>query len=301
MQSLSKLLQRTVAISGTQARFFATEREILNRITATGNIAKITATMKMVSASKLQKDQTRLEKGRPYNDWTAPIMGEPQELSEVEGADLPDNSLFVPITSDRGLCGGVNSAVCRPLKRIIGAFEDSGKNCKVLVVGDKGRAQLRRLFAEHFVGTLSELSSPATWDLAACIAQVAIEQKASQVHVVYNNFKSAIAYTPMMRSLSSLTAEPAEGEEGVLANYEFEPNNREEVLANMEEYMLASQIYYSLLENATSEQSSRMNAMENASKNAGEMIDSLTLQYNRARQARITTELVEIISGASAL
>ena len=173
----------------------------------------------------------------------------------------------------------------------------------MLVVGDKGRAQLRRLFGEHFVGVLSDLSAPITWDMAACIAQVAIDQKAPYVHVMYNNFKSAISYIPTIRTLSALTVEPTEGseEEGVLSNYEFEPNNKDEVFANMEEYMLASQIYYSLLESATSEQSSRMNAMENASKNAGEMIHSLTLQYNRARQARITTELVEIISGASAL
>jgi ATP synthase F1 gamma subunit len=196
------------------------------------------------------------------------------------------------------LHGGANTAVMKMLMEL----EDQGKDAKILVVGDKGRAQLRRLFGEHFTGVMSELSTPITWDLAACIAQVAIDQKASHVHVLYNNFKSAISYVPMVRSLSALSAEPTEGEEeAVLGNYEFEPNNKEEVFANMQEYMLASQIYYSLLENATSEQSSRMNAMENASKNAGEMIDSLTLQYNRARQARITTELVEIISGASAL
>jgi F-type H+-transporting ATPase subunit gamma len=302
MQSLTKLIGRSGLLTSSQTRFFATEREILNRINATSNIAKITATMKMVSASKLQKDQSRLEKGGPYNDWTAPIMGEPQELAELKADDVPANSLFVPITSDRGLCGGVNSAICRPLKNIFSTLEDQGKDAKILVVGDKGRAQLRRLFGEHFTGVMSELSAPITWDLAACIAQVAIDQKASHVHVLYNNFKSAISYVPMVRSLSALSAEPTEGEEeAVLGNYEFEPNNKEEVFANMQEYMLASQIYYSLLENATSEQSSRMNAMENASKNAGEMIDSLTLQYNRARQARITTELVEIISGASAL
>jgi F-type H+-transporting ATPase subunit gamma len=153
------------------------------------------------------------------------------------------------------------------------------------------------MYGDRFVGSATERAVPYNFDLASSLAQEVIAGQYDAVHLVYNRFKSAIAYVPTIRTNLPLL----DPNSPKLTSFEVEPENDAETLQNFFEYTLASQIYYGLLENATAEQSSRMNAMENASKNAGEMISKLTLQYNRARQARITTELIEIISGASAL
>lgn len=176
-------------------------------------------------------------------------------------------------------------------------LDGAKKDYEIFVLGDKGRAQLRRLYGEKFIGSATEREIPYTFDLACALTQETLNGEYDAVHLIYNEFVSAIAYTPSIKTIKPLldTTSP------FLYPFDVEPENDPETLQNFHEYTLATQLYHSLLENATSEQSSRMNAMENASKNAGEMIDKLTLQYNRARQARITTELIEIISGASAL
>ncbi|CAM9592869.1 unnamed protein product [Chrysoparadoxa australica] len=153
---------------------------------------------------------------------------------------------------------------------------------------------MSRLVPENLERSLSEVQIPYTFTSASAIATEALKNDFDAVHIVYNVFKSAIAYDTSIKTITNLT----KAEEEPMVEYEFEPDTKEEVVQDMYEYLLASQLYHSLMEGATSEQSSRMNAMENASKNAGEMIDSLTLQYNRARQTRITTELIEIISGS---
>lgn len=157
--------------------------------------------------------------------------------------------------------------------------------------------QLRRQLGDKIIAADTDRAQPYNFDLASALTADALSVEFDAIHLVYNEFVSAIAYTPSVKSITPLL-DPASP---VLHNYEVEPDNDKETLQNFYEYTLATQVFHSLLENATSEQSSRMNAMENASKNAGEMIDKLTLEYNRARQARITTELIEIISGASAL
>lgn len=182
-------------------------------------------------------------------------------------------------------------------KQLINKVEASGKNVQLLVLGEKGRGQLRRGYGDRFVAALTDRSTPYTFDLASALATEGLNGEYDAVHIIFNKFKSAIAYTPSVRSLTPF-ADPAAQ---LFLQYEVEPDADGDTLRNFYEYNLGCQVFYGLLENATSEQSSRMNAMENASKNAGEMIDSLTLEYNRARQARITTELIEIISGASAL
>lgn len=281
----------------TQMRGMATEKQLKTRINGTKNIAKITKSMKMVSAAKLRGDQQRLAAGDPFAAWAAKITGEERPLEDLDPKDFPQRNLFISMTTDKGLCGGVNSILSRMTRQLVAKLDAAGKSSEFFVLGEKGRAQLRRSFGDRFLGSATERSMPYTFDLACALTQDALAAEFDAVHVLYNEFKSAIVYTPSIKTITPLL-DPAAP---FLTGYEVEPDNDVDTLQNFFEYTLATQVFHSLLENATSEQSSRMNAMENASKNAGEMIDKLTLQYNRARQARITTELIEIISGASAL
>jgi F-type H+-transporting ATPase subunit gamma len=210
---------------------------------------------------------------------------------------MPAKNLIVAMTTDKGLCGGVNSIMGRMTKQLLTKLDKDGKSYELFVMGEKGKSSFRRFAGDKMIGTATDRVIPYTFDLACAIAEDAIKGEFDAVHLVYNNFQSAISYVPSIKSITPLTDPTSE----ILYPFDVEPDNDEEGLKSFFEYTLATQIFHSLLDNATSEQSSRMNAMENASKNAGEMIDKLTLQYNRARQARITTELIEIISGASAL
>uniref|UniRef100_A0A7S1UJC2 ATP synthase subunit gamma, mitochondrial n=1 Tax=Phaeomonas parva TaxID=124430 RepID=A0A7S1UJC2_9STRA len=297
MQAAARALGRRASRTGV--RGMATEKQLRLQITATQNLAKITQSMKMVSASKLRGDQTRLDIAKPFGAWTTRLSSEAPMMEEIEDvSDFPDKNLFICLTSDKGLCGGVNSVITRNMRSLCALLDKEGKEYQILVFGDKGRAQLRRLFADNMLACITESEAPHNFATAAALSQVASKDSYDAVHLVYNEFVSAIAYNTRLATVAPMlkedVAEP-------MPEYEFEPDNKNEVMVDLFEYMLTTKIYYGLMEGATSEQSSRMNAMENASKNAGELIDKLTLQYNRARQARITTELIEIISGASAL
>ena len=267
------------------------------RITGTTNISKITKSMKMVSAAKLRGDQTRLNAARPFAEWSSKITGERLELEEMGTENFGQKNLLVVCSTDKGLCGGVNTILSRNTRQLIAALEKEGKEYDMFVLGDKGRSQLRRMYGDKFIGTATERVMPYTFELASAITKDVLEGEYDGVHLLYNEFKSAIAYIPSCKSIAPMLDPNTE----FLHPFDVEPENDPETLTNLYEYTVATQLYHSLMENATSEQSSRMSAMENASKNAGEMIQKLTLQYNRARQARITTELIEIISGASAL
>lgn len=275
----------------------ATEAQLKARINGTTNIAKITKSMKMVSAAKLRGDQQRLAAAKPFVSLADNMSGPAVELEDLSVDEFPNNNLLVVMSTDKGLCGGVNTILSRNTRNLIANLDKAGKSYKLFVAGDKGRAQLRRQYSDHIIGTATERVMPYSFELASSIASDLESGEYDAVHLLYNEFKSAIAYTPSAKSIKPLLDPTDE----FLYPYEIEPENDPETLQNFYEYTLASQVYYGMMENATSEQSSRMSAMENATKNAGEMIDKFTLQYNRARQARITTELIEIISGASAL
>jgi F-type H+-transporting ATPase subunit gamma len=232
-----------------------------------------------------------------FQAWAAEITGKEKNLEDIDVSNFPQKNLIVAMTTDKGLCGGVNSILCRMTRQLAQKLDASGKSYELFVLGEKGRGQLRRALGSKFIATATERAQPYTYDLAAALTGDALSGEFDAVHVVYNEFVSAIAYTPSIKTIVPLL-DPASPS---LYQYEVEPEKDVDTLQNFFEYTLSAQLFHALLENATSEQSSRMNAMENASKNAGEMIDKLTLQYNRARQARITTELIEIISGASAL
>eukprot|EP00598_Pedospumella_elongata_P005489 CAMPEP_0184966888 /NCGR_PEP_ID=MMETSP1098-20130426/420_1 /TAXON_ID=89044 /ORGANISM="Spumella elongata, Strain CCAP 955/1" /LENGTH=297 /DNA_ID=CAMNT_0027488243 /DNA_START=33 /DNA_END=926 /DNA_ORIENTATION=+ len=280
-----------------QVRGMATEKQLKERMVGTKNIEKITKSMKMVSAAKLRGDQNRLAAAAPFAAWTNPITGVEQDLETVDVTAFPAKNLFVIMTTDKGLCGGVNTILTRMTRGAITRLDADGKQVDLFVLGEKGRAQLRRSHGSRIIGSATDRVMPYTFELATALAQDVIGGDYDAVHFMYNKFKSAIAYIPSVKTVAPLL-DPAHP---FLFNYEVEPDNDPETLQNFYEYTVASKMYHALMDNATSEQSSRMSAMENASKNAGEMLNKLNLQYNRARQARITTELIEIISGASAL
>jgi len=299
-QQISRALPRA-ASRAVIARGMATEKQIWNQIQSTKNIQKITSSMKMVSAAKLKGDEARRTTSIAFNTWAEELNGAPKLVEDATFEELPKKVLIVPFSSDKGLCGGINTFVTRSVKTCILALEEQGKSADVAIIGDKGRGQLNRTHAEHIKLSLTEVEGPGNFTLAGAIASELIANGAGDydaVVIMYNAFKNKATYHQMYKVIKPFSGE---GEDEPLLAYEFEPDTKSEVLTDLQEYLLTSEIYHSLMDGAAAEQASRMTAMENASKNAGEMIDSLTLRYNRARQSRITTELIEIISGASAL
>lgn len=297
MRSSLRVSKTLLSRPQVQIRSMATEKQLRERMVGTQNIEKITKSMKMVSAAKLRGDQNRLAAAIPFARWAGDITGEPQELETISTADFPQKNLIIPLTTDKGLCGGVNSILSRQTMAMMRSLESEGKDYDMYIVGEKGRAIMNRQFSSKIVASATDRAAPYNFEMISSITELALSGEYDAIHIVYNKFKSAIAYIPSIKSITPLLDPASEA----LYSYEVEPENDPDTLRNFYEYTLATQLYHSTMDNATSEQSSRMNAMENASKNAAEQIAKLTLQYNRARQARITTELIEIISGAAAL
>jgi F-type H+-transporting ATPase subunit gamma len=290
-----------VRASMVPARGFATEKQISLRITATTNLKKITASMKMVSAAKMRGDANRLSQAKPFANWVNELGTKDQEIEFIDVSEFPKKNLFVAFTTDKGLCGGVNSFITRGMRKIKIKMLEEGKDFQLIVYGEKGRGQMRRFLEDEITVSCTDGLYPATFNSISGLANEVLKVDPSEydaIHLVYNQFKSAIAYTPSLKTLPALVGE---GLNEPLVDYEFEQDSKNEVIQDLKEYLLASSMFYCSMENSASEQSSRTSAMENASKNAGELIEALTLQYNKARQSRITTELIEIISGASAL
>lgn len=256
----------------------------------------------MVSAAKLKGDETRLKLATPFAGWTSALVADPTEIDEAPFDDVPAKTLLVPFTSERGLCGGVNSFITRGVKKCVTKLEAQGKECDIVVIGEKGRAQLRRFLGDSIVASATDIVAPGSFALASGLANEIITafdaKEYDAIVFVYNHYVNPAVYKQMYQVIPKL---PEEGEEGEpLFDYEFD-GDKKEMMEDMFEYMIASKLFYTFMDGAAAEQAARMAAMENATKNAGEMIDSLTIRYNRARQARITTELIEIISGASAI
>ena len=288
-------------------------KDLRNRITSVKSTQKITSAMKMVAASKLKRAQEQAEAGRPYAErmermlagaaGAVPAGAPGPRLMSGTGDDRVH--LLVPVTSDRGLCGGFNSNVARETRRRLRVLQGEEKQVKLLCIGRKGRDSLRRDFAGQIVDSLTDIGRQrVSFDDANAIASRILEMydqgEFDVCTVIYNRFKSAISQVVTPQQLIPVAlpaaAEPVAGS----TIYEFEPNE-EQILADLLPRNLAVQIYRALLESAASEQGARMTAMDSATRNAGDMIGRLTLQYNRTRQAAITKELIEIISGAEAL
>jgi len=284
--------------SDVQTRNAATLKVVKERMRSVNNIKKITKAMKMVAAAKVRGDIRRLEAGLPF---AQPVQNLLQRLPhEEKGGSIT----YLALTSDKGLCGGVNSFVNKQVR--LGTIEEEAKGnaVKIQIVGGKGVAGLKRLFADRFTHSFEEVTKePWNYYTSSIIAERVTAAEPNRLKLVYNRFRNMAAYeTEVVNVVTKNDAKTMDKAEWSKAMdvYSFEPSIFE-VWDDLHEFYYGAMLYSHYLNNAVSEQSSRMAAMENASKNAGEMLDKLTLIYNRVRQAKITTELCEIISGASAV
>jgi F-type H+-transporting ATPase subunit gamma len=289
-------------------------KDLRIRINSVKSTQKITSAMKMVAAAKLRRAQEQAEAARPYAErmermlgsLAASMAGQEGAPALMAGTGKDTVQLVVVMTSDRGLCGGFNSSIVRGARRLIRDLQAAGKQVKVLCVGRKGRDQLRRDFGNFIIGTIEDIAKPrlnfeAADRVAKRIAQMYEAGEFDICTIIYNRFKSAMTQIVTTQQLIPFApAGTTAAEPGAVASYEYEPDESV-ILAELLPRNLSVQIYRALLENNASEQGARMTAMDSATRNAGDMINRLTINYNRTRQAYITKELIEIISGAEAL
>jgi F-type H+-transporting ATPase subunit gamma len=284
-------------------------KDLKNKIASVKNTRKITKAMQMVSAAKLRRAQDAAEAARPYAERMSAVMaGLAAGVGKSESAPklLVGNGsdkvhLLVVMTAERGLCGGFNSTIVRLARAKAIELLAAGKTVKILTVGKKGREQLRRDLGAYFVGhvDLSEVKRVGYVNAQTIARDILARFEAGECDVVtlfFNRFQSVIAQIPTAQQVIPAVFEDA----GAAAQYDYEPSE-EAILMDLLPRGVATQVFTALLENGASEQGARMSAMDNATRNAGEMITKYTTIYNRSRQAAITKELIEIISGAEAL
>ncbi|KAL4226961.1 ATP synthase subunit gamma [Mactra antiquata] len=284
----------------TQVRGMATLKEIRLRLKSVQSIQKITKSMKMVSAAKYARAERDLRPARPFGIGTKPFF------EQINASDVPEKDrkvgqeqtqLIIAMTSDRGLCGGVHSNICRAIKAKL-ADTAANVETKLILVGDKSRNILQRNFSNQIALAFNNVGKkPPNFLDASFLADTILSNdiKYDEATLYFNQFRNVVSY--------NTTALPMFSDEAIITapNIALYDSVDEDVIQSYNEFMLASRIYYALKESACSEQSARMTAMDSASKNADEMIGKLTLTFNRTRQAVITKELIEIISGAAAL
>jgi F-type H+-transporting ATPase subunit gamma len=281
------------------------------RIASVQSTKKITSAMKMVAASKLRRAQEAAEAARPYAERMEKMLGnlagsfkgQAGGPKMMAGTGKDDVHLIVVMTANRGLCGGFNSNIIRAARLLIRELRDKGKQVKILCVGRKGRDNLRRDYRDLIVDSFTEFGrkTVAFSEAAQVAAKVTEMFDAGQFDVctmIYARFKSALTQVPSRQQIVPFPA--PETATAAAAPYEFEPSDKE-ILEDLLPRNLAIQVFRSMLENAASFYGAQMTAMDNATRNAGDMINGLTLKYNRTRQAMITKELIEIISGAEAV
>ncbi|MDC3356183.1 F0F1 ATP synthase subunit gamma [Candidatus Pelagibacter ubique] len=290
----------------------ATLDDLKKRIASVKSTQKITKAMKMVAAAKLRRAQENAEKGRPYSEkMNNIILNLSSGISDKEnapkllsGTGEDKMHLCIVLTSDRGLCGGFNTNIIKKAKTYFQKISDEGKTLKIITVGSKGYDQLKRVYKDAIVERISFKDSKTINYLdAEKVGKMIIEnfekEEFDVCTIFYNKFKNVITQIPQEQQIIPLKTSEAE-ENSSEDNYEFEPDE-DEILSNLLPKNISTQIFKAMLENSASEQGSRMSAMDNATRNAGEMVDKLTIEYNRSRQAAITKELIEIISGAESL
>lgn len=288
-------------------------KALKNRIGSVKNTRKITKAMQMVAAAKLRRAQDAAEAARPYAERMSAVMagltaaaagseGAPRLLA---GTGEDRRHLLVVLTSERGLAGGFNSSIVKLARQHAEELLGQGKQVAIMTVGKKAREQLRRDMGQFFVHhvDLSEVKRIG-YENARDIAREILERfdggDFDVATLFYSRFESVISQVPTARQIIPAVVEEGQAGEGASALYDYEPGE-EAILSELLPRSITTQVFASLLENAASEQGARMSAMDNATRNAGEMIDRLTTQFNRSRQAAITTELIEIIAGAEAL
>ena len=291
-------------------------KDLRNRITSVKSTQKITKAMKMVAAAKLRKAQESAEKGRAYSQKMNQIINN-LKSSINEGSSAPkllagngksNVHLCVVMTADRGLCGGFNTNICKKARDYFNRIINEGKTLKIISVGSKGADQLKRNFKDYIIEQVSyknlkTITVNEASELTSKIITMYEKEEFDICTIFYNKFKSVISQEPQAQQII-----PVENDENDIleasdtsdVQYEFEPEEGE-ILEHLLPQNITTQIFKAFLENAASEQGSRMSAMDNATRNAGDLIDKLTINYNRSRQAVITKELIEIISGAESL
>ena len=287
--------------------------DLKKRIKSVKSTQKITKAMKMVAAAKLRKAQENAEKGRPYSKKMQNII-----LNLTKSISDPENApkllvgtgkdqvyLCVVLTSDRGLCGGFNSNICKLAKTNFKKLLSEGKEIKIITVGSKGLDQIKREYGKYVIKKLSfKDKKQISFNEAELVGKEIIElfnkNEFDKCIIFYNNFKNVITQIPQAQQIIPVEKIESNDKEEEKLSYEFEPDE-DEILEDLLPKNISTQVFKAFLENAASEQGSRMTAMDNATRNAGDLVDKLTINYNRSRQASITKELIEIISGAESL
>jgi F-type H+-transporting ATPase subunit gamma len=285
-------------------------KDLKNRISSVKSTQKITSAMKMVAAAKLRRAQDQALASRPYTSLMDKIVSKISSKAAGTSIDLltgkteNKTQLLVVFSADRGLCGGFNGSITRNVRKEVYNLQKDGKNVKLLMVGKKSADSLNREYGSLFIDKIEGKSAKPNYAdaevLAAKIIKLFENGEFGVCRVIYNKFVSAIAQEVTYKSLIPAEIQINEEDHNDTSVYEFEPSE-EEILTDLLPRNLATQLFSSQIESTASELAARMTAMDNATRNAGEMIDKLTLQYNRTRQAVITSELIEIISGAEAL
>ena len=286
-------------------------KDLKNRIDAVKSTRKITKAMQMVAAAKLRRAQDAAEMSRPYSErFNAVMAGLARAVGDSEGAPKllagtgsDQTQLLIVMTAERGLCGGFNSSIAKLARAKAQELLAAGKTVKVLTVGKKGREALKRDLGDHFIGhvDMTEVKRIGYEDARRIAQDVLSRFNAEEFDVAtifFSRFENVVSQIPTAQQIIPAAFEAEE--DAVSTLYDYEPSE-EAILADLLPRGVATAIFSALLENGASEQGARMSAMDNATRNAGEMIDKLTIEFNRSRQAVITNELIEIISGAEAL
>ncbi len=286
-------------------------KDLKNRIESVKSTRKITKAMQMVAAAKLRRAQDAAEAARPYTERFNAVMaglasgaaGSPAAPKLLSGTGSDQTHLLVVMTAERGLCGGFNSNIAKLARQTAQKLLAEGKTVKILTVGKKGRDAIKRDYGNHFVGhvDLTEVKRVGYANAQDIAKDVLGRFDAGEFDIAtifYARFENVVTQHPTAQQIIPAQFEETEGGESTL--YDYEPSE-DAILADLLPRGVATQIFAALLENAASEQGARQSAMDNATRNAGEMIDKLTIEFNRSRQAVITNELIEIISGAEAL
>ncbi|PDH20928.1 MAG: F0F1 ATP synthase subunit gamma [Pelagibacterales bacterium MED-G43] len=288
--------------------------DLKKRIKSVKSTQKITKAMKMVAAAKLRKAQESAERGRPYSQKMQNII-----LNLTKSINDPENApkllvgtgedkkyLCVVLTADRGLCGGFNSNICKLAKSNFKNILNEGKDLKIITVGSKGHDQIRREYGKYIIKKFSfKDKKNITFNEADIVGSEILslfnQNEFDKCIIFYNNFKNVITQIPQAQQIIPAETKNIKKQSNTEDfSYEFEPDE-DEILEDLLPKNISTQVFKALLENAASEQGSRMTAMDNATRNAGDLVDKLTINYNRSRQASITKELIEIISGAESL
>jgi len=286
--------------------------DLKKRISSVKSTQKITKAMKMVAAAKLRRAQESAEKGRPFSDkMNNIILNLSNSISDknnasklLAGTGKKNTYLCVVITADRGLCGGFNTNICRTAKNYFEKILKEGKTLKIFTVGSKGYDQLKRQYEKNIIEKINfkgykKITYQEAENVGKKIIKLFEEEKFDVCNIFFNKFKNVITQIPQNQQIIPIETSKQKNKEEENF-FEFEPEENE-ILNDLLPRNISTQIFKAFLENAASEQGSRMTAMDNATRNAGDLVDKLTITYNRSRQAAITKELIEIISGAESL